>query len=61
MFYSYRDPNVDRTLESFDRGIDWASNGQFTEAEMNEAKLALFQTVNTRFSFRLFNLKNLID
>jgi len=29
-FYSYRDPNVLETYGAFQRGVDWASAGQFT-------------------------------
>ena len=44
-FFSYRDPNTDKTLETFKKGINWAMEGNFTEADVNEAKLAMFQSV----------------
>ena len=44
-FFSYRDPNTDKTLETFKKGISWATEGNFTEADVNEAKLAMFQSV----------------
>ena len=44
-FFSYRDPNTDKTLETFKNGINWAMEGNFTEADVNEAKLAMFQSV----------------
>ena len=44
-FFSYRDPNTDKTLETFKKGISWAMEGNFTEADVNEAKLAMFQSV----------------
>uniref|UniRef100_A0A3Q3J0S6 Presequence protease, mitochondrial n=1 Tax=Monopterus albus TaxID=43700 RepID=A0A3Q3J0S6_MONAL len=46
-FYSYRDPNSVQTLSAFYRGIDWAKSGQFTQQDIDEAKLAVFSAVDS--------------
>ncbi|KAK2188953.1 hypothetical protein NP493_119g07062 [Ridgeia piscesae] len=45
-FYSYRDPNSMKTLEAFDGAVDWAVNGSFTQADIDEAKLSIFSQVD---------------
>ncbi|XP_060572656.1 presequence protease, mitochondrial-like, partial [Ruditapes philippinarum] len=42
-FFSYRDPNSMETLEVFDRSIQWAANGDFSDTDVDEAKIAVFQ------------------
>ncbi|KAL3855313.1 hypothetical protein ACJMK2_014529 [Sinanodonta woodiana] len=42
-FYSYRDPNSLQTLQTFDRSVEWAAAGKFTEEDVEEAKLSVFQ------------------
>ncbi|XP_053386243.1 presequence protease, mitochondrial-like [Mercenaria mercenaria] len=42
-FFSYRDPNSMETLEVFDRSIQWAANGDFTDTDVEEAKITVFQ------------------
>jgi Zn-dependent M16 (insulinase) family peptidase len=34
------------TLEVFDRSIQWAANGDFTDTDVDEAKIAVFQQVD---------------
>uniref|UniRef100_A0AAQ6IFS7 Presequence protease, mitochondrial n=1 Tax=Anabas testudineus TaxID=64144 RepID=A0AAQ6IFS7_ANATE len=46
-FYSYRDPNSVQTLSAFFRGIDWAKSGQFTQQDIDEAKLSVFSAVDS--------------
>ncbi|XP_026168972.1 presequence protease, mitochondrial isoform X1 [Mastacembelus armatus] len=46
-FYSYRDPNSVQTLSAFYKGIDWAKSGQFTQQDIDEAKLAVFAAVDS--------------
>lgn len=43
-FYSYRDPNTVKTLEAFDAGVAWASGGSFTDNDVVESKLSVFQS-----------------
>jgi len=45
-FYSYRDPNCQRTLEAFEGSIDWISSSKFSERDVQEAKLGIFQAVD---------------
>uniref|UniRef100_A0A674BVD4 Pitrilysin metallopeptidase 1 n=1 Tax=Salmo trutta TaxID=8032 RepID=A0A674BVD4_SALTR len=46
-FYSYRDPNTVQTLSAFRKGVDWAISGQFTQQDINEAKLSVFSAVDS--------------
>ncbi|KAL1917801.1 uncharacterized protein VTP21DRAFT_3635 [Calcarisporiella thermophila] len=45
-FYSYRDPQNLATLETFSRAIDWIQRNKFSEQELTEAKLSIFQSVD---------------
>ncbi|GAB1608745.1 presequence protease, mitochondrial-like [Argonauta hians] len=45
-FFSYRDPNSLQTLDVFDRAIEWAVSGQFTDQHLDEAKLSYFQQID---------------
>ncbi|XP_034558325.1 presequence protease, mitochondrial [Notolabrus celidotus] len=49
-FYSYRDPNSMQTLSAFRRGVDWAKSGQFTQQDIDEAKLSVFSAVDSPVS-----------
>uniref|UniRef100_A0A665XG66 Presequence protease, mitochondrial n=1 Tax=Echeneis naucrates TaxID=173247 RepID=A0A665XG66_ECHNA len=46
-FYSYRDPNTAQTLSAFRKGVDWAKSGQFTQQDIDEAKLSVFSAVDS--------------
>uniref|UniRef100_A0A4W6CGR2 Presequence protease, mitochondrial n=1 Tax=Lates calcarifer TaxID=8187 RepID=A0A4W6CGR2_LATCA len=46
-FYSYRDPNSVQTLSAFRKGVDWAKSGQFTQQDIDEAKLSIFSAVDS--------------
>ncbi|KAK5860414.1 hypothetical protein PBY51_021893 [Eleginops maclovinus] len=46
-FYSYRDPNSMQTLAAFRRGVDWAKSGQFSQQDIDEAKLSVFSAVDS--------------
>ncbi|XP_053186415.1 presequence protease, mitochondrial [Scomber japonicus] len=46
-FYSYRDPNSVQTLSAFRKGIDWAKSGEFTQQDIDEAKLSVFSAVDS--------------
>ncbi|ORX53065.1 hypothetical protein DM01DRAFT_1322754 [Hesseltinella vesiculosa] len=46
-FYSYRDPNTLETLSTYDHALQWASQRDFTDQEMTEAKLSIFQSVDS--------------
>ncbi|KAG7524059.1 presequence protease, mitochondrial [Solea senegalensis] len=45
-FYSYRDPNSAQTLSAFRKGVDWAKSGQFSQQDIDEAKLSVFSAVD---------------
>uniref|UniRef100_A0A8C0BZM3 Pitrilysin metalloproteinase 1 n=1 Tax=Buteo japonicus TaxID=224669 RepID=A0A8C0BZM3_9AVES len=45
-FYSYRDPNSLATLKTFEKAIKWAKSGEFTQQDIDEAKLAVFAAVD---------------
>lgn len=49
-FFSYRDPNNLKTIERFENGIDWISEGSFTQQDVDEAKLSIFQTVSLQMA-----------
>ncbi|XP_052814769.1 presequence protease, mitochondrial-like [Mya arenaria] len=42
-FYSYRDPNSMNTLSVFEDAINWAARGEFTDTDVEEAKITMFQ------------------
>ncbi|KAJ8299013.1 hypothetical protein KUTeg_023073 [Tegillarca granosa] len=42
-YFSYRDPNSLKTLEVFEKSVDWLLENQFTNEDIDEAKLAVFQ------------------
>lgn len=46
-FYSYRDPNLQRTLDTFNDGCTWAAKGDVSQQEINEAKLSVFAQVDS--------------
>ncbi|XP_033960869.1 presequence protease, mitochondrial [Pseudochaenichthys georgianus] len=46
-FYSYRDPNSLQTLSAFRRGVDWAKSGDFSQQDIDEAKLSVFSAVDS--------------
>ncbi|XP_077997205.1 presequence protease, mitochondrial-like [Glandiceps talaboti] len=45
-FYSYRDPNTVETLNAFEASTEWAKEGNYTQQDIDEAKLSVFQTVD---------------
>ncbi|KAJ7408688.1 pitrilysin metallopeptidase 1 [Willisornis vidua] len=45
-FYSYRDPNSLATLKAFEKAVEWAKSGEFTQQDIDEAKLAVFAAVD---------------
>ena len=44
--YVFRDPNSLGTLSIFDESAKWAATGDFTDTDIAEAKLCVFQQVN---------------
>lgn len=46
-FFSYRDPNVITTLDAFDGATKWASEGRFTDDDLEEAKLSTFSAIDS--------------
>lgn len=45
-FYSYRDPNALKTFDVFDGTYEFLKNHQFSESDLVEAKLAVFQEID---------------
>ncbi len=46
-FYAYRDPHVTRTLSCFTESVEKLSKGSFSEEDLLEAKLGLFQSLDS--------------
>lgn len=44
---SLRDPNSVQTLSAFRKGVDWAKSGQFSQQDIDEAKLSVFSAVDS--------------
>lgn len=42
-FFSYRDPNSNKTLEVFDDAVKWVVDDKFLPEDIDEAKLSVFQ------------------
>lgn len=36
-----------QTLSAFRRGVEWAKSGQFTQQDIDEAKLSVFSAVDS--------------
>jgi Zn-dependent M16 (insulinase) family peptidase len=49
-FYSYRDPHLANTLDSFAKSLQAATEGHFQPRDLDEAKLALLQKLDTPVS-----------
>eukprot|EP00095_Tigriopus_kingsejongensis_P001400 snap_masked-scaffold229_size244821-processed-gene-0.0 protein:Tk01400 transcript:snap_masked-scaffold229_size244821-processed-gene-0.0-mRNA-1 annotation:"hypothetical protein DAPPUDRAFT_310892" len=45
-FYSYRDPNSHKTLETFGRSHAWLQEKHFTQQDIDESKLGVFQKLD---------------
>ncbi|GAA5796196.1 hypothetical protein HPULCUR_001565 [Helicostylum pulchrum] len=45
-FYSYRDPRTLETLDTFTNSVDWVQKRKFTDQEIIESKLSIFQGVD---------------
>lgn len=45
-FYSYRDPNMEKTLDVFCDSVAWLTKGAFTEEDLEESKLSCFAKVD---------------
>lgn len=45
-FYSYRDPNFEKTLDVFHSSNDWIQKGSFTNTDVDEAKLNVFKELD---------------
>ncbi|KAJ9584249.1 hypothetical protein L9F63_021411 [Diploptera punctata] len=45
-FYSYRDPSSTATFDVFDKSNEWIRENKFSEQDIEEAKLGVFQSVD---------------
>lgn len=43
----FRDPNVSKTLDSFNASLNWLVHTNHSEQDINEAKLSVFSDVST--------------
>ena len=46
-FYSYRDPNIVSTLNAFDEAVQTVIKGDFTDEDLEEAKLEIVQNLDS--------------
>ncbi|NWU51503.1 PREP protein, partial [Dromas ardeola] len=46
LFFLLRDPNSLETLKTFEKAVEWAKSGEFTQEDIDEAKLAVFAAVD---------------
>lgn len=49
-FYSYRDPNIYKTVKAFDESIKQVLDGDFDDSDIEEAKLELIQGLDSPIS-----------
>lgn len=45
-FYSFRDPNLSKTVDAFEKAIDKIGGGHFSKAELEEAKFGVIQSID---------------
>ncbi|KAE8752616.1 hypothetical protein FOCC_FOCC000738 [Frankliniella occidentalis] len=45
-FFSYRDPNTSATFDIFDNSYSWVVKNEFTDKEIDESKLGIFQSLD---------------
>ncbi|XP_033114780.1 presequence protease, mitochondrial-like [Anneissia japonica] len=46
-FYSYRDPNSEKTIKAFSDSIQWAVDANYSQQDIDEAKLSVFSAVDS--------------
>lgn len=51
-YYSYRDPNLERTLKTCQEAGVWATKRDWTPSDLQEAKLSLFQRIDAPISVK---------
>lgn len=49
-FYSYRDPNFEETLSAFNNSVQWATEGKFTDQDVEEAKISVLAQLDRPIS-----------
>lgn len=49
-FYSYRDPNINNTLDAFEEAVDKISKGKFDDSDLEEAKFEMIQSLDSPIS-----------
>ncbi len=45
-FFSYRDPNFTQTIDTFERSWEWLERAEFSDRDVDEAKLGVFQKLD---------------
>lgn len=51
-YYSYRDPNPANSLDAISKSAKWALGNSWTERDLHDAKLSIFQSVDSPISPR---------
>lgn len=49
-FYAYRDPNISKTFHAFEKAVDNLLAGKFTDEDIEEAKLEIYQDLDSPVS-----------
>jgi Zn-dependent M16 (insulinase) family peptidase len=47
---SYRDPNLERTINVYEDAVNWAARGEFTDEDIKEAILSVFSDIDKPLS-----------
>ncbi len=45
-FFSYRDPKIEQTYENFEKVVNMVMDKEFTEDQLEQAKLLAFQKID---------------
>lgn len=51
-YYSYRDPNLERTLQTCQEAGEWSVKKDWSSSDLQEAKLSLFQRIDAPISVK---------
>jgi len=60
-FYSYRDPNVERTLNVFKNSGDWVLQNDWSDRDLEDAKLSIFQSIDAPVSISQEGMIHFVD
>ncbi|KAH0605113.1 uncharacterized protein H6S33_005095 [Morchella sextelata] len=60
-FYSYRDPNVPNTLKVMEGAGEWAARNEWSDRDLEEAKLGIFQSVDAPYAVSSEGMTYFVD